>query len=118
MKKEEKKAKDSKKVAEKFLRDFDKNCRKEKRKIGGRLATVMIMSMLATGCSLADPAIQGYSTGGDAWEVGIPKKGSVTRSVTISVNPDDSTPAGRMYNTSVYNKFTNWLTKPALKGGK
>lgn len=90
-----------------------KNLREEKRKDKtGKLCRVLIMSIAviaSTGCSLADTSSIGYSAGGNAWEMAVPRAGWIEHTERITVHPDDSTPTGRMYNTSSYDKITDYL---------
>lgn len=96
-----------------------KHLREEKRKDkSGKLCKVLIMSLVviaSTGCSLADPAVQGHTGGGDFYQVGIHKDGTVERCVKITSTPNSRDKFGRMYNKSIYSKFADWITQPVVK---
>ena len=112
---------DSSKVAEALCRKIEKSViedkkRKEQKRVAkllkiGRRGLFVSLIMLCGACSLADPAVGGYSGGADAFELSIPEKGTVSRTVTITRHPDglSGVKGGRVYNQSGYESFNNWL---------
>ena len=91
--------------------------KKRARKVIKLFSTVTCV-LLCSACSVADPAVSGYMAGGMGHEINVPESGTlrVTHEVTRLPEGKIGADGGRMYNQSIYDRFTDWLVKPV--GGK
>lgn len=76
---------------------------------GGMIANVILLSA----CAMTDPASSGFGVGSEAWNVSVPAAGSVTKTITISRQPETEGIAGQVYNR---RSFKDWLFNSKIGG--